>query len=417
MKSVIGLVLAGVITCGLFLGMSLAQDTVENPFVEREVSRDEAHKREAEREELVAHVNEIRAEIKRAQVQFEQAQSEGNEDRILELKNLSKELHRELHEAERALVARGGPPQGVDKKAEDVNAHSNALHRELGRLKVHLSEARKQGNEEKVRELERHIDELHARIKHPEDVRHADGKRHDDRDREHPDELEHAAKAIHEELAELEKALHEAAEQGQQERAEEIRRHMKSLFAKLEHIEHGLHRREHGSSDQHAREWQDLQHVRQVLVDQLRQNERRIFELRKSGNNEEALRELAQHQEKLSLKLREVEETLAGNPRHGRENHREAAEQMEHLRIAIEHLKAGGFDELVGHAEEVAEHVERALRGEGHDHHHDEHVEVHEHHDLARDELFHRVRKLETHLHQVQEELERVKHELERRNR
>ena len=92
-----------------------------------------------------------------------------------------------------------------------------------------------------------------------------------------------------------------------------------------------------------------------------------------------------------------------------REHHDGIDERLEHLHIAIEHLRAGGFGELAHLAAETAEKIHQG----NHDQRH--HEGQHDHQDISREDVVRHVLELEEHLHRLHQELERVKHFLEQR--
>ena len=77
---------------GVIVGLGIAQDQPLDPFAQREPDAPrerDSDRRESEedveRDERAAHVNELRAEIRRVQEQFAKAKAEGNEDQLREL--------------------------------------------------------------------------------------------------------------------------------------------------------------------------------------------------------------------------------------------------------------------------------------------------------------------------------------------
>ena len=285
-----------------------------------------------------------------------------------------------------------------------------------------------------------------GKLKHIQDELRGEREEHSDdhgnlkHDRTH--ELHEVAEAIHKELGQLDEALRGAEREGNEDKAHSIRRHIEDLKGKLERIQRELHadeREEHQEKERHVNpeEHRKLEYFREVLVKQLKQNEDRLREARES-EDEGAIEELAQHQENLFLKLREVELALSGrehsrhedDARHEREHGEERDEhhdrdhdhgdleaRFEHLHAAIEHLKAGGFEDLAHQAIEKAEKIEREFHERGHE----EHADRHERHggdsEISREDIVRKVRELEEHLHHLHEELEHVKRVLGNRDR
>ena len=325
---------------------------------------------------------------------------------------------------------------------------------EIERLKEQWQIARREGKEEKARELGNHIEELMVKLKHlagelNADEREAEEKR--DQDRKHEQEaghqearkLEEHANGIRKELGKLEELFAAAREEGNEDKASELEGHMRELIQKLEHIEEAQvrnqERERHTDLEEHqdrehgeVQERKKLEYFHQVLVQQLKQGERRLEEARERGN-EDQVAELAEHQENLFHKLREVEATLRGEDRrehagervehHDSEHDRRRQgngnleERLEHLHIAIEHLQAGGFNDVARHAIDIAEEISRGLHREEHAHEdrHDEHEGRHE--EIGREELLHKVRHLEEQLHHLNQEMEHIHRALERLSR
>ena len=394
--------LASVLVCcvfgGLVVGLSSAQDGPVDPFAQREKDvpqERDGDRRELEqdvhREELEAHAKELHAEIKRVRAQFEDAKAAGKEGDLRELGQYLEELHLELREVDRAV--HGDDEKRNEEKRHDEKRHEDAEHGELQahvreirleieRLKEQWQIARKEGQEEKARELGNHVEELMVKLNHLSGELNADGRE-----------------------------------------AEEKRDHDRR------------HDQEAGDQDRENGEVQErkkLEYFHQVLVQQLKQGERRLEEARERGN-EDQVAELAEHQENLFHKLREVEATLRGEDRrehagervehHDSEHDRRRQgngnleERLEHLHIAIEHLQAGGFNDVARHAIDIAEEISRGLHREEHAHEdrHDEHEERHE--EIGREELLHKVRHLEEQLHHLNQEMEHIHRALERLSR
>jgi len=440
---------------GVIVGLGIAQDQTLDPFAQREPDAPrerDSDRRESEedveRDERAAHVNELRAEIRRVQEQFAKAKAEGNEDQLRELGQFLEKLHVELRNVKRHLHESN---QGKNEhgKHDELAGHAEEIRKELGHLEERFVLAREEGKEEKARELQQHMQELGKKLRHIEAELH--GGDRDGREDQHAKrgefdrgELEEAAEAIEQELHRLEELSERARNEGQEEKARGIARHIEDLHGKLEVIGNNLGEHEHGDRE-HAedrergeREYLDgeerekLEYFHEVLVKQLKQNEQRLEEAQENGREEE-VDELAQHQENLFLKLREVEAMLEGEERphreerghdederhardHDRQGHDDLEARLEHLHIAIEHLKAGGFEEIAHHAISVAERIDREIHGEEHAREHEhEHEREREH--VGREEIVHKVRQLEEHLHHLHEELEHVKRVLERTDR
>ncbi len=383
MKRFIALTFCGLMFTGFTVGISSAQDKVENPPSDQQERR-EASRQEAEHlEELAGHAREIRAEINRVQDQFDKAREAGKEGQIRELRQFLEELHEELLHVEQELQGEEREHHRDGEKRSELDEHRNALRHELGELEKHIEAASNEGNEEEVRELKRHFDEILGKLKDVEQELNG-RERH-----EHPEEHDF----------------------GRHDNEEDRRK---------------------------------LEYFHEVLIQQLKQNEGRLREAQEAGD-ESAVEELAQHQENLFWKLREVEEILGEEDRShdheddaerhelehrqdrdehhegegDREHHDGIDERLEHLHIAIEHLRAGGFGELAHLAAETAEKIHQGNHDQRHhDGQHDQrhHEGQHDREDISREDVVRHVLELEEHLHRLHQELERVKHFLEQRD-
>ena len=482
MKRFIAVILCGLVITGFTMEIGTAQDNAGNPSTDQQERREASRNGDAHREELAAHAREIRAEINRVQDQFDKAREAGNETQSRELRQFLEELHEGLLRVEQELQS-GEREHHLDgEKRSEHDEHRNALRRELGQLEKHIEAASNEGNEEKVRELKRHFDELHAKLTHLEQElsggeRPERREEHGEREHSEAHELEQAVHEIQQELRHLEEALNGAEREGNEDKARSIRRHMENLADELQHLERERQeqREPHGDREHHRdgekesehddrhepREEHDdgnhddeddrrkLEYFREVLITQLKQNEGRLREAQEAGD-EGAVEELAEHQGNLFWKLREVEGILGAEDRHrddeddserhepehrqnsdehhegedDREHHGGIEGRLEHLHIAIEHLRAGGFGDLAHLAGETGYRIERDLH-DGHNdrEHHDGHDDR-EHHDghndrddISREDVVRHVLELEEHLQRLHQELERVKHFLEQRER
>ncbi|MBH57521.1 MAG: hypothetical protein CMJ82_10090 [Planctomycetaceae bacterium] len=336
-----------------------------------------------------------------------------------------------------------------DNELAKIDEFRRSLRHKLGEIEKQIEVAANEGNEGRVRELKGHYEEVLGKLKliqselrgHEEE--HGDNRGEPKHDNVH--ELHEVAEGLHKELHHLEEALRGAEREGNEDKARSIRRHMEDLKGKLEHLRRELHaddrEREHQEKERNVSgdERRKLEYFREVLVKQLKQNEDRLREAQEA-ENEGAVEELSRHQENLFLKLREVESALNGrehphhdnDARHEREHgddrdehhdrdhdhdHGDIESRFEHLHAAIEHLKAGGFEDLAHLAIETAEDIEREFHEQRHGEHADEHERHRDDSEISREDVVRKVRELEEHIHHLHEELEHVKQVLENRGR
>ena len=258
MKRFIALTFCGLMFTGFTVGISSAQDKVENPPSDQQERREPSRQEDEHLEELAGHAREIRAEINRVQDQFDKAREAGKEGQIRELRQFLEELHEELLHVEQELQGEEREHHRDGEKRSELDEHRNALRHELGELEKHIEAAANEGNEEEVRELKRHFDEILGKLKDVEQElnereRHEHPEEHKEREDSEAHEIEHAVNAIHQELKHLQEALNGAEREEDEDKARSIRRHMEELANKLQHLERERHEHpeEHKEREHH----------------------------------------------------------------------------------------------------------------------------------------------------------------------
>ena len=220
MKRFIALTFCGLMFTGFTMAISTAQDKVENPSADQQERREASRHEDEHREELAGHAKEIRAEINRVQDQFDKAREAGKEGQIRELRQFLEELHEELLHVEQELQGEEREHHRDGEKRSELDEHRNALRHELGELEKHIEAASNEGNEEEVRELKRHFDEILGKLKdveqelngrerheHPEE--HDFGRHDNEEDRR---KLEYFHEVLIQQLKQNEGRLREAQE-------------------------------------------------------------------------------------------------------------------------------------------------------------------------------------------------------------
>jgi hypothetical protein len=207
---------------------------------------------------------------------------------------------------------------------------AGAIEREIGGLN--------DGQDEKAQGLRLKLEEIHERIGQLNRELGEGG-----RDRPGPPGVFRELIELQGRAIELEVALHVLPE-GQEERAENLRREMKELEEHLRRI-----KREHPDLPPEV-----VREVRHLRLDQLRNA---VGRLREAGKPEIA--------ERMEKEARELAEMIEREPRERPDRRRpEGAEEMErrqaHVRAAVENLHAAGLHDM---AETLAREIE-GIRGE-----------------------------------------------------
>jgi hypothetical protein len=187
------------------------------------------------------------------------------------------------------------------------------------------------------------------------------------------DELREKAEAMQREAAEL-------AEQGRKREAARLKRKALDMLVEAERLEHFR-------QDQRKAEIVELNR----LLETLRQEQRELEGIAGQG---ERLRDVRREAERVKLKLRQ----LSLEPQRERvAPHEEIASRLEHMRIAVDHLKQAGLLEIAEHVAQRAAAAERELRK--HQEHHADDVM----HEIMRqlDELRHQVERLRDELNEL----------------
>jgi len=161
------------------------------------------------------------------------------------------------------------------------------------------------------------------------------------------DELREKAKAMQREAAEL-------AEKGHKKEAANLKDKAMAMLKEAEHLDHrGL--------DQRHPEIARLK----ALLEKLRQKEKELEQLKDEAGADEALALVRREAEEVEDKLRHM---LHEPHDHEHGPHHEIAARMEHMWIAVDHLKQAGLHDIAKHVAERAEATERELH-ERHRHH------------------------------------------------
>jgi len=184
------------------------------------------------------------------------------------------------------------------------------------------------------------------------------------------DELWEKAKAMQREAAEL-------TERGHGEEAENLERRVLTMLEEAEHLER--HR-----PDQREVEIRKMQESLEML--RLQESE-----LRKIGGKEDRLADVRREADGIERRLDKV----SHNERHEqRRPQDEIAGRLEHMRVAVEHLRHAGLHDIAEHVAVRAEATER---------------EFHEHHRHHDDNPIHAIMKQ---LDEIQHEVGRLRDEV-----
>jgi len=145
------------------------------------------------------------------------------------------------------------------------------------------------------------------------------------------------------------------------------------------------------------RERDERAHGQNELQQWAQQQERRIHELRKAGNNEEAERV-----------LENLKRTMANHHENTERGHDPVDERVRHMMAAIEHLRAVGMHDLAKQVEARAHGLHGEREGHG-DQDHERETHEHEHHDEGIGNLRQEVEELKRAIRAIQNHLEKRK--------
>ena len=155
------------------------------------------------------------------------------------------------------------------------------------------------------------------------------------------DEIREKAKAMQREAAEL-------AKHGHHEEAENLQRKALGLLEEAERIEHHYP----------GRRKAEIMELK-ALLEKLRHEEKKVAG---RPGEEERLADIRQKAQHVQRELQE----LSGHPHHEHDGpQHEIARRLEHMRIAVDHLREAGLHDIANHVAERAEATEREL----HKHH------------------------------------------------
>jgi hypothetical protein len=189
------------------------------------------------------------------------------------------------------------------------------------------------------------------------------------------DEIREKARAMQREAAEL-------AERGHGEEAENLERKVLAMLEEAEHLDRH-------QPDQRGAEIREMQE----RLEMLRLEERELEEI---GGKEERLGDVRREAERIERELREVSH---GGHHEDEDSPEWIARRLEHMRVAVEHLKHAGLHDVAKHVAERAESTESELH-KHHRHHDDDPI-----HAVMRqlDEIRHEVGRLRDEVKELRE--------------
>lgn len=189
------------------------------------------------------------------------------------------------------------------------------------------------------------------------------------------DELREKAKAMQREAAEL-------AEHGHKDEAANLKRKAIAMLEEAERLDHG------GLDQRHP----EIMKLKQWL-EKLRQEEKLLADKAGAG---ERLADVRREAEQVETKLRAISQRPNREPRGP---HEDIARRLEHMRIAVDHLKQAGLHDVAEHVAQRAEAAEREL----HEHRQGQGGDVM--HEIMKqlDELRHEVGRLRDEVNELRE--------------